>query len=73
MHNHGAEILKDHRKDLFGPPAIPDISRCFSVILEMCFHKGQKEPNPLVVWGKGGASERKEVEINLSAVKVTEI
>ena len=58
VHNHGAGIPKDREKDLFGPPAIPDVSRCFSVILEMCFHKGQDRPNPLVVGGRG---------VNLSA------
>jgi hypothetical protein len=53
VHNHGAGIPKDREKDLFGPPAIPDVSSYFSVIPEMCFHKDQNGPNPLVVGGKG--------------------
>jgi hypothetical protein len=66
MCNHGAGLPKDPGEHFFEPPAIPDVSCNFSVIPEMCFHKGQDRPNPLVVGGKKGASEGKEVEINLS-------
>jgi hypothetical protein len=67
----GAGITENRGKDLFGPPAIPDVACNFSIIPEMCFHKGQDRPDSLVVRGKGGASEGKEIEINLSTVKVT--
>ncbi len=71
MYDLGTGITENRGKDLLGPPAIPDVACNFSVIPEMCFHKGQDWPDPLVVGGKGSASEGKEVEINLSAVKVT--
>jgi hypothetical protein len=71
MYDHGAGIPKDCGEHLFRPPPFPYVSCDFSVIPEMCFHKGQDRPNPLVVGGKRGASEGKEVAINLSAVKVT--
>ena len=71
MYDRGAGIYKNRGKDLFGPPANPDVACNFSIIPDMCFHKGQDRPDPLVVRGKGGASEGKEVAINLSAVKVT--
>ncbi len=55
---------------MFGPPTISNVTCEFCVIPEMRFHKGQDRPDPLVGGGKRSASEGKEVEIDLSTMKV---
>ena len=48
MYDLGAGITENRGKHLFLPPAIPDVACKFSVIPEICFHKGQDRPNILV-------------------------
>jgi hypothetical protein len=70
MDDRRAGIPKDCGEQVFGPPTIPNVACKFCVIPEMRFHKGQDRPDPLVGGGEGSASEGKEVEIDLSTVKV---